>query len=122
MVFDHSGAEVARHQLEHTQIMPRPGWVEHNPVEIWERTSAVIKTVLNTENLRTTDLAALGLTNQRETTLVWKRRIGRRARDRCHQRQPHHADEPPDAGLGRRAARLLHRPPADAAADRAVVG
>ena len=61
MVFDHSGAEVARHQLEHTQIMPRPGWVEHNPVEIWERTSAVIKTVLNARNLRTADLAALGL-------------------------------------------------------------
>ena len=47
MVFDHSGAEVARHQLEHTQIMPRPGWVEHNPVEIWERTRAVIETALN---------------------------------------------------------------------------
>src|SRR5487761_1332255 len=77
MVFDHSGAEVARHQLEHTQIMPRPGWVEHNPIEIWERTSAVIKTVLNSANLRTTDLAALGLTNQRETTLVWNRRTGR---------------------------------------------
>ena len=52
MVFDHSGAEVARHQLEHTQILPRPGWVEHNPVEIWERTSAVIKTALNSKNLR----------------------------------------------------------------------
>ncbi len=77
MVFDHSGAEVARHQLEHTQILPRPGWVEHNPVEIWERTSAVIKTVLNTQNLRLTDLAALGLTNQRETTVVWNRRTGR---------------------------------------------
>src|SRR4249920_1941145 len=46
MVFDHSGAEVARHQLEHTQVLPRPGWVEHNPVEIWERARAVIKTVL----------------------------------------------------------------------------
>jgi len=77
MVFDHSGAEVARHQLEHTQVLPRPGWVEHNPVEIWERTSAVIKTVLNTQNLRLTDLAALGLTNQRETTVVWNRRTGR---------------------------------------------
>src|SRR5580693_9485940 len=77
MLFDHSGAEVARHQLEHTQIMPRPGWVEHNPVEIWERTSAVIMTVLNATNLRPSDLAALGLTNQRETTLVWNRRTGR---------------------------------------------
>ena len=77
MLFDHSGAEVARHQLEHTQIMPRPGWVEHNPIEIWERTSAVIMTVLNANNLRPSDLVALGLTNQRETTLVWNRRTGR---------------------------------------------
>jgi glycerol kinase len=77
MLFDHSGAEVARHQLEHTQILPRPGWVEHNPAEIWERTCAVVKTVLNARNLRVTDLAALGLTNQRETTLVWNRRTGR---------------------------------------------
>src|ERR1700743_2455418 len=77
MIFDHSGAEVARHQLEHTQVMPRPGWGEHNPIEIWERTSAVIKTALNTANLRAADLAALGLTNQRETALVWNRRTGR---------------------------------------------
>jgi glycerol kinase len=77
MVFDHSGAEVARHQLEHTQVMPRPGWVEHNPIEIWERTSAVVMTALNAANLRVADLAALGLTNQRETTVVWNRRTGR---------------------------------------------
>src|SRR5580692_2466548 len=77
MVFDHSGSEVARHQLEHTQLLPRPGWVEHNPVEIWERTSAVIQTVLNTSNLNPDNLAALGLTNQRETTVVWNRRTGR---------------------------------------------
>jgi glycerol kinase len=77
MLFDHSGAEIARHQLEHTQVLPRAGWVEHNPVEIWERTSAVIKTVLNTHRLGVADLAALGLTNQRETTIVWDRRTGR---------------------------------------------
>ena len=77
MVFDHSGAEVARHQLEHTQVLPRAGWVEHNPVEIWERTGAVIRTVLNTSKLKPTDLAALGITNQRETTVVWNRRTGR---------------------------------------------
>src|SRR6202046_2048780 len=77
MIFDHSGAEVARHQLEHTQVMPRPGWVEHNPIEIWERTSAVIRTTLNTANLRATDLAALGVTNQRETAVVWNRKTGR---------------------------------------------
>src|ERR1700687_4994219 len=77
MVFDHSGAEVARHQLEHTQVLPRAGWVEHNPVEIWERTGAVIRTVLNTSKLKPADLAALGITNQRETTVVWNRRTGR---------------------------------------------
>ena len=77
MVFDHSGTEVARHQLEHTQVLPRPGWVEHNPAEIWERTSAVIQTVLNTLDLTVADLAALGVANQRETTVVWNRRTGR---------------------------------------------
>src|SRR5260370_16049137 len=77
MIFDHSGAEVARHQLEHTQVLPRAGWVEHNPAEISERTGAVIRTVLNTSNLKPADLAALGITNQRETTVVWNRRTGR---------------------------------------------
>ncbi|GAB5895927.1 glycerol kinase GlpK [Mycolicibacterium mageritense] len=77
MIFDHSGAEVGRHQLEHEQILPRAGWVEHNPVEIWERTAAVIMTALNRTNLSHGDLAALGITNQRETSLVWNRRTGR---------------------------------------------
>ncbi len=77
MIFDHGGNEIARHQLEHSQILPRSGWVEHNPVEIWERTSSVIQTALNTRNLAAPDLAALGITNQRETTLVWNRRTGR---------------------------------------------
>jgi len=77
MVFDHSGAQVAWHQLEHTQILPRPGWVEHNPVEIWERTSAVIQTALGQAGLAAADIAALGITNQRETTVVWHRRTGR---------------------------------------------
>jgi glycerol kinase len=77
MLFDHSGAEVTRHQLEHTQVLPRPGWVEHNPIEIWERTSAVVKTVLAARGLQAADLGALGLTNQRETTVVWNRRTGR---------------------------------------------
>jgi glycerol kinase len=76
MVFDHGGNEVARHQLEHGQIMPSPGWVEHNPTEIWERTRAVIETGLRTASLRHTDLAALGITNQRETAVVWNRITG----------------------------------------------
>src|SRR4051812_33721599 len=77
MIFDHGGNEVGRHQLEHEQILPRAGWVEHNPLEIWERTSAVIGTALNSTNLNSSDLAALGITNQRETTVVWNRRTGR---------------------------------------------
>jgi len=77
MIFDHGGNEVARHQLEHEQVMPRPGWVEHNPVEIWERTSSVIQTALNKQGLSGADLAALGITNQRETTVVWNRSTGR---------------------------------------------
>jgi glycerol kinase len=77
MMFDRSGAVVGRHQLEHEQILPRAGWVEHNPVEIWERTGAVIRTALNAEGLGAADLAAIGITNQRETAVVWDRRTGR---------------------------------------------
>ena len=77
MIFDHSGNEVTRHQLEHEQILPQAGWVEHNPVEIWERTSAVIQTALNKANLTHSDLAAVGITNQRETTVVWDKKTGR---------------------------------------------
>jgi glycerol kinase len=77
MVFDHGGNEVGRHQLEHEQIMPRPGWVEHNPVEIWEHASAVTETAMNALGLTAADLAAMGITNQRETTVVWNRRTGR---------------------------------------------
>jgi len=77
MVFDHSGNEVGIHQLEHEQILPQAGWVEHNPVEIWERTSSVIQTALNAQGLRASDLAAVGITNQRETSVVWSRSTGR---------------------------------------------
>jgi glycerol kinase len=77
MVFDHGGAVVGSHQLEHTQILPRPGWVEHDPVEIWERTCAVIQTALNRSGLTAADLTSIGITNQRETTVVWNRHTGR---------------------------------------------
>ena len=77
MIFDHSGNEVGKHQLEHEQILPQAGWVEHNPVEIWERTSAVIRTALNAQGLHSSDLAALGITNQRETAVVWNKKTGR---------------------------------------------
>jgi len=77
MIFDHSGAEAGRHQLEHEQILPQAGWVEHNPVEIWERTTSVLRSALNNTNLSDSDLAALGVTNQRETTVVWNKKTGR---------------------------------------------
>ncbi|WP_067574266.1 glycerol kinase GlpK [Nocardia acidivorans] len=77
MVFDHGGNVVARHQLEHEQIMPHAGWVEHNPDEIWERTRTVIKSALAGARLTASDLTAVGVTNQRETTIVWNRRTGR---------------------------------------------
>ena len=77
MIFDHGGNEVARHQLEHQQIMPKAGWVEHDPVEIWERTSSVIQTGLAKAKLQASDLVALGITNQRETTVVWDKTTGR---------------------------------------------
>ena len=77
MIFDHGGNEVARHQLEHEQILPQAGWVEHNPVEIWERTASVIQTGLGKAKLQAEDLAALGITNQRETTVIWDKKTGR---------------------------------------------
>lgn len=76
MIFDHVGNEVARHQLEHEQILPRAGWVEHNPLEIWERAQTVIGSALAVARLTVSDLRAIGVTNQRETTLVWDRRTG----------------------------------------------
>jgi glycerol kinase len=77
MLFDHAGTEVAKHQLEHEQILPKPGWVEHNPVEIWDRTQTVIQTAMNAKRVDASDLAALGITNQRETAVVWSKRTGR---------------------------------------------
>jgi glycerol kinase len=77
MIFDHAGNEIGKHQLEHEQILPQAGWVEHDPIEIWERTSSVAQTALNRAGLSAPDLAALGVTNQRETTVVWNPRTGR---------------------------------------------
>jgi glycerol kinase len=77
MVFDRGGRVVAIAQKEHEQIYPSPGWVEHNPEEIWKRTREVIADVTAKGNIRPTDLAAIGITNQRETTVVWNRRTGK---------------------------------------------
>jgi glycerol kinase len=76
MVFDSAASVVAMAQEEHTQIFPRPGWVEHDPVEIWDKTRAVIERALGEAGLVPSDLAAVGITNQRETTVVWERESG----------------------------------------------
>ncbi len=77
MIFDHEGREQGRYQLEHEQILPQAGWVEHSPVEIWERTSSVIRNAINAKGLSASDFAACGITNQRETAVVWNRKTGR---------------------------------------------
>src|SRR6476661_6395700 len=76
IVFDESGAQVATAQREFRQIFPRSGWVEHDPREIWESQLAVAREALARAGLSARDLAALGITNQRETTLVWDRATG----------------------------------------------
>jgi glycerol kinase len=77
MVFDAGGREVARRQLEHSQILPSPGWVEHDPIEIAARVDEVIAGALRAAGLTGRDLRAIGITNQRETTVVWDPRTGR---------------------------------------------
>ena len=76
MIFNRDGRVVTVDQKEHEQIFPRAGWVEHNPLEIWERTETVIQSALTKARLAPDDLAAIGITNQRETALVWDRTTG----------------------------------------------
>ena len=75
MVFDHGGQVVSVDQKEHEQIYPKPGWVEHDPMEIWQRTQEVVRAGLDKVNA--SDIAGVGVTNQRETTVVWERSSGR---------------------------------------------
>jgi glycerol kinase len=75
MVFDHGGQVVSVDQKEHEQIYPKPGWVEHDPLEIWQRTQEVVRAGL--DKVKADDIAAVGVTNQRETTVVWERSTGR---------------------------------------------
>lgn len=77
MVFDHAGKVVCYDQKEHEQIYPKPGWVEHSPDEIWERTQTVIRGALNKGNIDPKDIAAIGVTNQRETAVVWDKKTGK---------------------------------------------
>jgi len=76
IVFDHSGNIVSVDQKEHQQIYPKPGWVEHDALEIWQRTQEVIAGALAKGGLSSEDIAAIGVTNQRETTLVWDKNTG----------------------------------------------
>jgi glycerol kinase len=77
MVFDHSGQVVSIHQKEHEQIYPKPGWVEHDPAEIWARSQEVIRGALDKAGIKASDLAAVGITNQRETAVVWDKNTGK---------------------------------------------
>ena len=77
IVFDHSGSIVSTGQLEHEQIFPRAGWVEHNPLEIWDNVRQVIGQALSKANITRHDVAAIGITNQRETTVVWDKTTGK---------------------------------------------
>ncbi|MBT8225204.1 MAG: glycerol kinase GlpK [Dactylosporangium sp.] len=76
IIFDHAGSIVALDQREHRQRFPRPGWVEHDPMEIWHNVQAVVRGALNRAGLSRADLAAIGITNQRETTLLWDAETG----------------------------------------------
>jgi len=77
MVFDHGGNVVAVDQKEHQQIYPKPGWLEHDPLEIWARTQEVIQGALEKGNISAKEIVALGVTNQRETTVVWNKNTGK---------------------------------------------
>ena len=76
LVFDHSGHIVCGAQEEHEQIFPQPGWVEHDPIEIRDKMWSIIQAALDDGGLTAADLAAVGVTNQRETTMLWDRRTG----------------------------------------------
>lgn len=76
MIFDHEGNVVGQHQLEHEQILAQPGWVEHDATEIWQRGQEVIAGALKSADIRGSELRAIGITNQRETTLFWDAKTG----------------------------------------------
>ncbi|ACZ19774.1 glycerol kinase [Thermanaerovibrio acidaminovorans DSM 6589] len=77
MVFDEKGLPVCSHQMEHVQIYPKPGWVEHDAMEIWSRTKDVIRGALEKGEIDPNEIASIGITNQRETTVVWEKATGK---------------------------------------------
>ena len=76
IIFNHNGEIVSKSQFEHKQIFPRPGWVEHDPLEIWENTKKVIGIALLEADINRHSLAGVGITNQRETTVIWNKNTG----------------------------------------------
>jgi len=76
MLFNHRGEVVGIAQKEHQQIFPQPGWVEHDPLEIWDCTGEVVRNAISGASLSASDIQAVGITNQRETTVVWDRHSG----------------------------------------------
>ena len=77
ILFDKEGNIIATSQKEFTQIYPKPGWVEHNAMEIWGSQSGVMREVLETNSISPNEIAAIGITNQRETTIVWDKNTGK---------------------------------------------
>lgn len=77
IIFDSAGLPVSTFQREHPQIFPQPAWVEHNPLDIWESVEICVKGALSAANLSASDIAGVGITNQRETVVVWDRKTGR---------------------------------------------
>ncbi len=94
MIFDHKSNVIAWDYEEHEQIYPKPGWVEHNPLEIWEKTQRVIKAAIKKAKIDPKEISTIGVTNQRETTIIWDPKTGKpvynaivwqdmRTKDRC---------------------------------------
>ena len=77
IIFDHQGKIIAKAQKEFQQIFPKPGWVEHNPLEIWSSQLSVMIEAQALSNIKAIDLAGIGITNQRETTVVWNKETGK---------------------------------------------
>jgi len=77
IIFDKAGKIIAVNQKEHQQIYPQPGWVEHDPLEIWQNTQEVMSATLHMSGLRANEIAAVGITNQRETTVLWEKSTGK---------------------------------------------
>ncbi len=77
LIFDHDGNVISADQREHKQIFPRPAWVEHDPLEIWANAEGVVVSAMARAGIKSSEIVALGITNQRESTLVWERMTGR---------------------------------------------